>query len=203
MRVSWTLPIWLAAVPAMAHRMEIVWARRPDGRVVRLWITTCVASLAVVTFLMHVISVGVPGVRLNHSREMPVAWREISDEVDQLSARIETETGERPLVVDAETYYLASALAYYGRSARNAVAYTSGSHMLRHNGLMYRYWFDPEEWSDRTLLIVCLTKTELRDERLGRRFASVGPIVESEILRDGHPTCRLYYRVGSGYRPPE
>ena len=98
-----------------------------------------------------------------------------------MSSRLEEQIGKdlgiEPLVVGMDKYALASELAFYRRHGKEGVEQTSSRHHFGGSGLMYGFWFPPQQYAGRTLLLISLDRTNLERQNIPR-WARLGPIEE-------------------------
>jgi dolichol-phosphate mannosyltransferase len=202
-KVNWTGPLWLAALPALARQISTPLGRRQarlDAFSQRLWPFTLVSAVLLFGGFLHYTAIGLPGVGVDEDLDVPVAWEEIGRDVEQLAEQVQADLGAEPLVVGMDKYALASELAFYRRHGRKGVELTSSRHHFGGSGLMYGFWFPPGQYAGRTLLLVSLDRTNLERQNIPR-WARLGPIEERNVLKHGH-SVRYCYRIAYDYRPP-
>jgi len=194
--ITWTEPIWLAVVPAMAAHLWIYWERRRIAA--RVWKATAVGMLMVLGGLLHYVTLGLPGLPPPTPTKHPAGWKATAQQVDRLAAEFDAETGERCFVIDARGYRLSSELEFY--SADDYRLHTSAA-FVEGDGLIGAVWQDPQMFDGRTALLVSFDRPSL-DREPDFPFAEVGPIEEQPIEIRGRVAAVLLYRVVWGYRPP-
>ncbi len=202
-RLSWTGPVWLAVLPAIAGSMATA---RPadDNRFEagcrRPWAITLAATSLAFGGFFHYLAIGLPGVGIDNRMTLPLAWEEIGRDVQLRVESLKRELGVEPLVVGMDKYAMASELAFYRRGGAKAVEQTCGQHLFGGNALMYFFWFDPEEQAGRVLLLVGLDRKNV-DRRNLPWWSRLGPIEERTIRRHGKD-LRYFCRLADQYRPP-
>lgn len=202
-KVNWTGPLWLAALPAVAGRisMPLTTGQTPlDAFGRRLWPFTLVASVLVFGGFLHYLSLGLPGVGIDKALGLPAAWEELGLDVERLAEQVRSDLGAEPLVVGMDKYALASELAFYRRHGQKGVELTSSRHHFGGSGLMYGFWFPPRQYAGWTLLLISLDRRNLERQNIPR-WARLDPIEERTVFKFGR-SVRYYYRVAHDYRPP-
>jgi len=202
-RLNWTGPIWLAALPALARWISTASAGVPGRLEIvsrRLWPVTLAATVLLFGGFLHYITIGLPGAGVDDDMDLPVAWEELGRDVEQLAERIEADLGIKPLVVGMDKYAIASELAFYRRHGRDGVEQTSSRHHFGGSGLMYGFWFPPRQHAGRTLLLVSLDRTNLERQNIPR-WARLDPVEERKVSKHRW-YVRYFFRIAHDYRPP-
>ncbi|MGE5295571.1 MAG: glycosyltransferase family 39 protein, partial [Solirubrobacterales bacterium] len=200
---NWTGPVWLAALPAVARWFSTAPSAIP-GRLETLCWRMWPLTLAVVVLLfggfLHLITLGLPGIRVGGDMDLPVAWEEIGRDVEEVAERVRANLGAEPLVLGMDKYAMASELAFYRRHGREGVEQTSSRHHFGGTGLMYSFWFPVQEYAGRTLILISLDRKNLEGRQLPW-WARLDPIEERTIFKHGQPV-RYWCRIAHEYRPP-
>lgn len=192
-KLNWTGPVWLAALPFMAASVLSTVADpggRTAGYLQRLWELAIVALLLFYGALLHYGALGLPGVSgpigyLGHN------WGKLSHQVEEVAAEVRTHTGREPLVVGMNKYNLASELAFYAPSGDGARK-TTTHNLFGRRGLMYDFWFPPEQQVGKSLVLVS------KDQQL-LEAAELCPFVDRlEPVRE--LGTQYFVRVAHGYR---
>lgn len=202
-RLNWTGPVWLAALPGIAGWMSRALStdHGPLGATGgRLWAITLAALVLLFGGFLHYLTIGLPGVGIDNSMTLPTAWEEIGRDVELLENQIEQEHGVEPLVVGMDRYRIASELAFYRRAGREGIEQTCGRHLFGGNALMYFFWFEPEQQAGRLLLLVGLDREDLDRPNIPR-WARLDPIQERIVHKHGLEV-RYFCRIAYEYRPP-
>ncbi len=202
-KLNWTGPLWLAAIPAVAAGL-VALAERPTGFLSRAWTATvAVLVLVHVTFLTH-LAFGFPWI--GYAKDMallPVGWSEMGRALEAQRAAIPAPPNGKVLLVGLDRNFIASQAAYYHSRPREAVRETTGAHLFGSRALMYEYWFPPREQTGATLLLVSFNKGDLDRRRVRDRTERRGEIEEHWIERDGKRVRPYFTRVVENYRPGE
>ncbi len=211
-KFNWTSPLWLAAIPFMATTMSLGANRgntEGSSGFFKAWKITIVFFLLAYGITLHYFSVGIPGVP--YPKKGPLfGWRDYAAQVDVLVEKIGQETGTRPAVVGMDLYKTASGLAFYrtihfdraNRSGpqRPPVLETAGRNIIFGQGaVMYDYWFTPQQFNGRPLLLVSPDQGDLAQSRIARDIGSIGPIKEFKAKKNNQELSPLYYRYVSAY----
>jgi len=196
MRITWTEPIWLAAIPAMAHQLWFYWMKR--GVASKIWKLTIVIVLMLFGGLFHYLTLGLPGAPPPNTRRVPAAWDATASRLDEVVEQVLEETGERPVVVDVRSYYFCSNLNFYG--ARDGTVRTA-SHFIGGGGVMYEIWDDPADYAGKPVVLISWARDKLERPAHRDYFDSLGPIHEEPIEFAGRQSARFHWRVGYGFNP--
>jgi dolichol-phosphate mannosyltransferase len=201
-KLNWTGPLWLAALPAIGQMLA---TRSEPGVLQRrtAWSATISILLVVYGAGFHYLAYGLPGVPYPvNLRTLPIAWREFGDAAAEIESQVEAITGFRPLLVGMDPYFLSSELAFYRRhKSPDAVQSTAGQGLFGSKGLMYDYWFAGTPQTGRTVIMFGSDPLVLSDASLSKWFRELGPITARIVIKDDTPAGRFYYRVGHDFRP--
>ncbi len=212
-KFNWTSPLWLATIPFMATTLSFAANDGKAGKKQGLlngWKVTIVFFLLAYGVTLHYFSVGIPGIA--YPKKGPLfGWRDYSVQVDALAGTIERETGARPAVVGMDLYKTASGLAFYrtidfekGERAGKQpppVLETAGRNIIFGQGaVMYDYWFTPDQFKGRPLILVSPDRNDLGDGRIARDIGKIGPIQEFTTKKNNERISPLYYRYVSAYK---
>lgn len=205
-KLNWTSPVWFAIMPALA-RYSL-----PDknsfGFIRKNWwqrflTPTFVVLAFIYGGLLHYISIGLPGVPYPQHTTSSVAWKEMGDKVEQIENMVEGETGEKPLVVGVDKYFIASELAFYRGFSKQGVNEgardTCSINLFKQEGLMYGWWFPWKDQIGKTCIIVSIKSEHLSDNRIARYFGALGPIQEACVTKDNIPAGCFFYRIAKRY----
>lgn len=202
-KLDWTGSLWLAALPALA-----AWIAREGGaRRVRAivhaaWMPTGVVTLLLFGWILHYLTLGWPGIGYSkHLELLPVGWRQLGEEVNELAAEIQRDQESVPLVVGMDPYRLASEVAFYSPDPGVSVAETTSSYLFGGTGLMYEQWLPVNKLRGRTLLLLAWDPRRLKSKGVQSRVSGWQPIKSLDLRRHGHLIRRLYYRVAYNYQP--
>jgi dolichol-phosphate mannosyltransferase len=201
-KLNWTGPLWLAALPTMG---QMIATRSGSGVLQRrtTWSATIAILLVVYGAGFHYLAHGFPGVPYPANlRTLPIAWREFGDAAAEIDSQVEATTGKRPLLVGMDTYFLSSELAFYRRhKSPDAVQSTTSQGLFGSRGLMYDYWFARTPQTGRSLIMFGSDPRDLSDASLSKWFRELGPITQRIVFKGDTPAGRFYYRVGHDFRP--
>ena len=122
-KINWTGPIWLGALPFMAHMTAAGWPA--DAGRWRTWLSpytwkrTVVAVLLLLGFALQYLVLDVPGLSYPVNKiGLPArGWPALAVQIEAVVDEIQKETGVRPLVVGLNSDRVSSWLAFYGSQA--------------------------------------------------------------------------------------
>jgi dolichol-phosphate mannosyltransferase len=129
---------------------------------------------------------------------LPVAWREMGEAVETVKRQIEKETGETPVVVGMDPYYISSELSFYLYDD-NRAGRISGQHLFGSKSLMWKYWVPASAVTGRAIMLIGFQPGQLSDKILEGSFERLAPIDYRLIKKDGRVVGKFYYRMGYGY----
>ncbi len=200
-KLNWTGPVWLAALPFMAASVLPTVAESGGwiaGCLQRLWKLTVLALLLFYGALLHYGVLGLPGVPrpigyLGHN------WDGLSRQVEEVVAEVRTRTGHEPLVVGMNKYNLASELAFYAPSGDGARK-TTTHNLFGRQGLMYDFWFPPDQQVGKSLVLVSDDRRALEASELRSFVTQFEPVRELRVGESGRAGTQYFARVAHGYR---
>lgn len=152
--MNWTLPAYLALMPAVAHWTFASARLARWGNPLRPWRWSAGVCVGVnVGLLVYLVALQ-PRLQLF----APFGpWRELAGIVEHHEDELERATGREPLVVCDGKYRLASVMAFYRAPVEDgprAADYTTSRWILGGEGLAYEYWTDRADWVGRDCVYV-------------------------------------------------
>ena len=204
-KLDWTGAPWLAALPALgfsiAEASRGIRSSHARAWLRAVWPVTIGSLLALYALGVCYLGPGLPGTGYSTQTELlPVGWRELGRQIDELTDGFKARNGDSVLVVGMDRYAIASELAFYSQDQVRAVAQTTAAHLFADRGLMYEQWFPPHAQAGRTLLLVAWTAEALAAQHLQARVRELDPIREGVLLQNGKTVRRYYWRIARGYR---
>ncbi|MES2569941.1 MAG: glycosyltransferase family 39 protein [Verrucomicrobiota bacterium] len=197
-KLNWTGPLWLAAIPAMAA--QIVALQGSAGFRFGWRATLVVLPLGYVAFLQY-LATGLPGVGYASKTELlPVGWKQLGAEVGRRKQALETALADNVLVVGMDRNFIASQAAFYQPNQAEAVRDTTGAHLFGGKSLMYEFWFPAKAQDGAVLLLVSFDKRQLTERNIEKRCGQLGPIEEIRLERGGKFIRSVYTRAAYNYR---
>lgn len=205
-KLNWTGPIWLAILPVLARQFSPAGGLptfRLNTFTQRLWVLMFAAMMVIYGGILHYAGIGLPGVPYRMNTVHPVAWEEMGEKVEQIEDEIEAKTGEEPLVVGMDKYFIASEMAFYRRDrmkdVHEGIEHTCSRNLFGRDGLMYEWWFPGDGQVGRTLVLVSTDTDNLSDDKIAKRVRHLSSVQEVGIMKNGAPAGRFFYRIGYGY----
>ncbi|MFB3891086.1 MAG: glycosyltransferase family 39 protein [Phycisphaerae bacterium] len=204
-KLNWTGPAWLAAIPAVAFRMDAA-AGEVSTRFVRWgrkwWMPTAVTLLLLYGGGLYYLILGLPGLpALSGMDAIPVVWQETGDRIGSIERQVEADTGAEPVIVGMDRYATSSELAFYTRAYRDDPTEISGCHLFGSQSLMWQEWAGKSDAIGRNIILCDFARGGLTKPGLNEHFARLGPITAEPLVKNGKTVTYLYWRVGYGYRP--
>lgn len=148
---------------------------------------------------LHYLALGLPSVGYSSQLELvPVGWRDLGRQINAMADDIRRETGMDPVIVGMDRYMLASQLTFYAPDHARSVKETSSRNLLGQEGLMYGRWASSLAVGDRTLLLVAWDPNDLSDELIAPYVATLGPLKEGQLTREGAEIRDFHYRIARG-----
>jgi dolichol-phosphate mannosyltransferase len=203
-KLNWTGPLWLAAIPAIALVLTAAeqFAPLKGGIFGPAWRVTVLAALLTYGAGLNYMVLGVPDLRLSSMTpsSLPVAWRQFGEQADTIERTVNQATGSEPLLVGMDRYFLSSEMAFYDRDGDGAQT-TAGRSLFGMDSLMFGFWFKSAEVRGRNIVLFSLTsKGAIAVKSLSDHFDALGSIQNQLVLKDGNKVGNLFYRIGYGYR---
>lgn len=203
-KLNWTGPLWLAAIPAMAARLAALTENtetKVGARLLRyLWNATVVFCVTGYAVCLHHLAFGIPGVKFLRNIELlPVGWPELARAVAQQKRALEASVAGPVYVVGMDRNFVASELSFYGSNRPKALPETLGVNLFEGSSLMFGYWFSPARFEGATLLLVSLTKPDVDSQRVADHTTRQEEVQTHTIQHHGQPVRPYFTRVVSGY----
>ncbi len=198
-KLNWTGPVWLAALPLLAAAI-VQSPRIVKGlwRLASAWKPALVGCMLLYAGFMYYLVLGFPGMPKDDNMSLPVAWKELGREVENVELEVQTQRGQRPVVVGMDKYFLSSEMSFYDPDRDGAVE-TSGRHLFGRKSLMWRFWQPKGAAVGRHVLMVSFKDRALRRDLLENYFTELGPLQYRKVFRRDIPVGGFYYRVGYNY----
>lgn len=202
-RFNWTGPVWLAVLPILAYSIFLGTGNQLTDRFarfsVKLWRPTIVILLLFFGGGLYYLYTGLPGLPPLKNMRLPVAWREMGEAVETVKRQIEKETGETPVVVGMDPYYISSELSFYLYDD-NRAGRISGQHLFGSKSVMWKYWVPASAVTGRAIMLIGFQPGQLSDKIFEGSFERLAPIDYRLIKKDDRVVGKFYYRMGYGYR---
>jgi dolichol-phosphate mannosyltransferase len=202
-KLDWTGPSWLAALPTLACSAVGLTSIAPPWRnwLRVAWPATAVILTVAYAGLLHYLVLGLPGVAYSkHIETTPVGWRDLSNRMIAVADQERDVHGSNPLIVGMDRYAIASEITFYGWQRAGTAVETSNSVLFGGIGLMYERWTPPQAQWGRDLLLVAWSPGEISDALLAAQVERLGPIEDEVLLRDGRFVRHYYHRMAYNYR---
>ncbi|TSJ64481.1 glycosyltransferase [Starkeya sp. 3C] len=202
-KLNWTGPLWLAAVPAVSAAILSIVENGAGFKRAAHRLSGSAIAIALVFYglALNYLASGVPGIGyVVGLPTLPVAWREFGREAAGLAQEVRQETGQEPLMIGLDTYNIASQLAFYGSGDDRRTGNSVGRGIVGLPDLMYGYWHRPEALRGRPAIMISVKRRHIDVPVLDQHFAVLSEPREKRIDKHGTPAGRFYYRIGYGYR---
>lgn len=203
-KLNWTGPVWIALLPSIANSIA-TGPRSALGTVAGFqwaWRPTIVTMLLIYGAALHYMVLGFPGLAYQSTlKVLPIGWKEFGIQIEALEANLKKATGEEPLTVGMDRYFLSSEIAFYDPNG-DGTRETAGRSLFGMDSLMYDRWFDPAAAKGRNILLVS-RKSEgaIAAQILTDHFQTLGPVQKQLLQKDGATLGHFYYRIGHNYIP--
>jgi len=201
-KLNWTGPVWLAALPLLAWL--IMAGKKEAGRflgraVLGAWQPVFVILLLLYGSGMYYILLGLPGLPPLNEMPVPAAWQEMGSTVEAIERNVQARTGQQPLVVGTDKYFISSQLAFYD-PGRNGPKDISGQHLFGKTSLMWSKWSPGSLAIGKNIIMVDFEKDELQGARIEKSFTGLSSIRRQIIRKNGEIFGYFYYRIGYDYK---
>ena len=202
-KLNWTGPLWLAILPTVASAITARTQQAAERPSVlrRAWHPTIVTVLILYGVTLHYLTLGLPGVGYSSNLSaLPVAWREFGRLAAIIEQEVESVTGEEPLRVGLDKYFLSSQMAFYDPIDNDGAANTAGRGLFGRDSLMYDRWFPAHLQRGRTVILFSLNAEDLSGAQVASQFAYLDAVREQAVFKRSVRVGQFYYRVGYDYR---
>lgn len=200
-KLNWTGPLWLAVLPAIARSLAGESAASQVPTFNGAWRATIVIALLIYGAVFHYMALRVPDIGNLSLKMLPIAWEEFGEQVEKIETDLQSATGEEPLRVGMDRYYLSSEAAFYDPN-KDGVENTAGRSLFGLESLMFQFWFTPAEARGRNIILLSLKPGgAIAISSLSDHFNRLGPIREQTLYKDGTKVGNFYYRIGYDYKP--
>ncbi|MGE5216024.1 MAG: glycosyltransferase family 39 protein [Chloroflexota bacterium] len=202
-KLNWTAPIWLAAIPMVAwdmvpHPGEIAGAITNWIR--RIWMPTVIALLITLGASFYYISLGLPGAGPASTKRLFGPWRQLGEKVGAIDKVVEVKTKSKPIIVGMDRNFISSLLSFYDFGDNDAVRNTGGPHFFGGQSLMWAYWLPASEAVGRNFLMVAFDRRRLADRALLQYFDATSDVSTEALKINDRVLGYFYWRVGYRYR---
>jgi dolichol-phosphate mannosyltransferase len=203
-KFHWIVPVWLGILPMLAatvYRDLGSEAPKAAHRLQRLWRPVLPLSLILVGAGMHYVALGLPGIPWQEHRLGYLGWPEIARETHRIEAEIESERGQRPIVVGLAKWGIAAALSFHDVDQRRDNI--TARNLVGMGGSQWERWFDPDTDPDRPVLLVSHETKVITKPWLEQALIGLGPVQSQAVFRNGKKIQQMYWRVADGFRPEQ
>ena len=203
-KFHWTGPVWLMILPTVAWMIGQIGDHRNVVRRLRAaWRPIIIVTMSFYAFALHYAVLGVPGAPYP-SFTKHYFWREATSEIEQIAKNVRENTGQEPIIVGMSRWSIASSLSFYNRNENRMDIYSQNLFVGLYgaNPSMHDLWYPPPIPSTRPVILVGMDNESLecaREKDLDPMLYHPGAIEYFEIMRDGKPLRRVYYRIAEGY----
>jgi dolichol-phosphate mannosyltransferase len=203
-KLHWTGPIWLAALPVIATTMAITADARGsrfDRLLAASWphlVHVLLAGYAVALFYYPVY--GLAGIRAHH-RYIETGWRDLRAQLQTIEDEVTAQTGQRPAVVGLDKHNMADQMAFYDPRGDGPRDTASRNIVTDADALMYGFWFAPQDFAGRHLIVVACDRGAVEDPSLARQAERIGEVRTLAVRKGGVHTRDCYARVLYGFTP--
>jgi dolichol-phosphate mannosyltransferase len=201
-KLNWTGPVWLAILPVLAYSTFPGTGNQLTNRFarfsVKLWRPTIVILLLFFGGGLYYLYNGLPALPPVKTMSLPVAWREMGEAVETVAHQIEKETGEIPVIVGMDPYFISSELSFYLKDGIRA-GRISGPHLFGMKSVMWKYWVPAAAVTGRSILLIDFQLDPLSAKKLEESFERLDPPDYRLIKKDDRAVGKFYYRMGYGY----
>lgn len=209
-KLNWTGPLWIIALPAMAGQIISFYESAPGGIdlfLKRAWVPTVVVCVLVWGGILHFLALGAPGMSYVKSNNIGyiAGWSNLAVQIEKIEDDIEEKTGVEPIVIGMDKNKISSELAYY----RNKITpgdegflYTTGRHIFGMDSLMFQHWAEHHsnavKKKGQTLILVSREPSDFHDANIHSSGWVIGSINELTVEKEkGFPLGKYFYTVAT------
>ncbi len=212
-KLNWTGPAWLAFIPLFA----LLICRTEQTNATLHWLHRAWRGMLALLLLcyalgLHYLAIGFPGVPYPHNLHL-LGWQPIGMAIEQRYQAARANSHVTILVVGLDRNKLASGLAFYRGLAESqlkpspatqqtqAALTTSSQNMFGENGLMFGWWFHPQDYRGATLLVVSEDRDDLDGPLIKQHSLTQGAIETLPLVKNQQSVGALYVRFIYDYQP--
>jgi dolichol-phosphate mannosyltransferase len=201
-KLNWTGPVWLAAVPLLAHHIVLggygLW-RNVSVFSSRIWKPALISLPLLYAGFLCCLHFGIGWPTPNNRMTLPIAWAEMAHLVEEIETPLDEQSKGNMVVVGMDKYSISSELAFYDLDG-DGMGEMSGQHLFGENSLMWAFWKPSLSAQGKLILMVGFRQEDLQNPCLAQYFERVGPVLQKRIVKNGRTVGQFFYRVGYGYR---
>ncbi len=203
-KLNWTGQVWLAILPLIAARISRISIRDFQKRkpsMTKRWVITAPALLIFYAVGFGYLVAGMPGLTKSSGMMFPIAWKAYGNRIEEIKSRTESETGNEPIVIGLDKYWLASEASFYDSDDDDILPEVAGENLVGGNSLMWNYWVPPQTAAGRLGLLVSFTQDKLKQDWVARHFSGLSEIKKEVLTNFDGEIGHFYWRMGYDYRP--
>jgi dolichol-phosphate mannosyltransferase len=201
-KLNWTGPVWLAALPLLAHHIVLGGYRLSRNVSVfssRIWKPTLISLPLLYGGFLCCLHFGIGWLASNNRMALPIAWAEMARQVEEIETPLDEQSKGNLVVVGMDKYAISSELAFYDVDG-DGMAEISGQHLFGENSLMWAFWKPLSAAQGKLVLMVGFRQEDLQNPVLVQYFDRIDPVLQQRIVKKGRTVGQFFYRVGYGYR---
>lgn len=201
-KLNWTGPLWLALLPvigAVLYPDETSTAVTASiARLRRASRFTAIALVFIYGAALYWAVIGIPGVPYLKSFAFVTGWSHLSEQITAVEQQVKANTGEQPLIVGMNRYFISSEIAFYDQN--DGPSKCAGRHLFGDVALMYRFWFPEDQQTGKNIIVVAETPGELETLAVTSSFDSLTLVQAIPIYCRANEPGSYWYRIGFGYK---
>ncbi len=201
-KLNWTGPVWLAALPLLAHHLVLggygLW-RNLSVFSSRIWKPALLSLPLLYGGFLCCLHFGIGWLTPNNRMSLPIAWAEMARLVEEIETPLDEQSKGNLVVVGMDKYAISSELAFYDLDG-DGMAEMSGQHFFGENSLMWAFWKPISAAEGKLVLMVGFRQEDLQNPVLARYFDRIDPVLKQRIVKNGRTVGQFFYRAGYGYR---
>jgi dolichol-phosphate mannosyltransferase len=201
-KLNWTGPVWLAALPLLAHHIVLGGyglSRNVSVFSSRIWKPALLSLPLLYGGFLCCLHFGIGWLTPNNRMSLPIAWAEMARLVEEIETPLDEQSKGNMVVVGMDKYSISSELAFYDLDG-DGMGEMSGQHLFGENSLMWAFWKPISAAQGKLILMVAFRQEDLQSPVLARYFDRIDPVLQQRIVKNGRTVGQFFCRVGYGYR---
>lgn len=200
-KFDWIGPGLLAILPwfaVLCHNVNQSIFQYPR----RNWFITAAVLLFFYVGLISVMTFGIPETVQQKFLTRYFSWYDLTEDFHAVAKQVEFETNTTPIFAPLDTYNISSELSFYqamlATEGKIKKTYSVvGRHIFNYESLMYKYWFNGENLSNKTLILISPELTDFDMPGVKIRVIERSPtrVIWSHSQRGVGKIQPFYYKI--------
>lgn len=197
-RFHWTAPVWLTAIPFMAHSISPTFIPHMKRFYENIIVYSNISIGIIFLIILNFASLGVP---FNKHTQLVdhYFWKEVAAEIHNIEQKILLTENKRPVIIGLSKWSVASSLRFYDvdKDRKNILSRNA----LGRTATMYEEWTDPKAWATHPVIFVAMDPNDLLSEHITQHSKGLKPPEIKNIYHNNVKLRELHLRFADEYDP--